>query len=172
MGVDGQDLRRAMRQWATGVAVVTSRTPAGPHGITVNSFTSLSLEPPLCLICIDRRARAHHEIPRAGGFVVNVLGEDQEEIAARFAGRRPELQDPFAGLETTSAPSGMPVFAGVLSYLDCTLEAQFPGGDHTIFVGRVSHAEVPGAQPPGADGSLPRFPLLFYGGAFQRLARP
>jgi flavin reductase (DIM6/NTAB) family NADH-FMN oxidoreductase RutF len=165
MAVDGQALRQAMRQWATGVTVVTSRTAAGPHGITVNSFTSLSLDPPLCLVCIDRRARAHGEIPRAGGFVVNVLSADQQDLAARFAGQRPDLPDPFAGLELAEAPSGMPVFPGVLSYLDCRLEAQLPGGDHTIFVGRVEHAAVP---PPPAPG--PRSPLLFYGGAYRRLA--
>lgn len=162
MGVDGQALRQAMRQWATGVTVVTSRTPTGPHGITVNSFTSLSLDPPLCLICIDRRTRAYEEIPRAGGFAVNVLAEDQEEIAARFAGRRPDLADPFSGLELGTAPSGAPVFAGVMSYLDCTLQEQLAGGDHTIFVGRVEHAEA-----PAAGG---RSPLLFYGGGFRRVA--
>lgn len=162
MGVDGQALRQAMRQWATGVTVVTSRTPAGPHGITVNSFTSLSLAPPLCLICIDRRTRAYEEIPRAGRFVVNVLSEDQEEIAARFAGRRPEMSDLFEGLPLLAAPSGAPVFSGVVSYLDCTLQEQLAGGDHTIFVGRVEHAEAPG--PAG------RSPLLFYGGGFRRVA--
>ena len=161
MAVDGQALRQAMRQWATGVTVVTSRTPAGPHGITVNSFTSLSLDPPLCLICIDRRTRAHEEIPLAGGFVVNVLSDGQEEIAARFAGRRPDLTDPFAGLEVGAAPSGAPVFGGVVSYLDCALREQFPGGDHTIFVGTVLHAEAPAAGRP---------PLLFYGGGFRQVA--
>lgn len=161
MAVEGQALRQAMRQWATGVTVVTSRTPTGPHGITVNSFSSLSLDPPLCLICIDKRTRAHEEIPKAGGFVVNVLADDQEEIAARFAGRRPDLPDLFAGLDLLAAPSGAPVFAGGISYLDCRLREQLPGGDHTIFVGTVEHAEAPAAG---------RLPLLFYGGGFSRVA--
>lgn len=160
MAVDGQALRQAMRQWVTGVTVVTSRTPEGLHGITVNSFTSLSLDPPLCLICIDRRARGHEAIVRAGGFVVNVLSEGQDEIAWRFAGRRPDLADPFSGLELGTAPSGAPVFTGCASYLDCSLSEQVPGGDHTIFVGRVLHAE---SQPAAR-------PMLFYGGGFRRIA--
>ncbi len=150
-----------MRHWATGVTVVTSRGPGGPHGITVNSFGSLSLDPPLCLICIDRRTRAHKEIPRAGAFAVNILSDRQEEVAARFAGRRPDLTDPFAGLPLTAAPSGAPVFTGAVGYLDCVLQDQLDGGDHTIFVGCVQHAEA-----ATAGGS----PLLFYGGAFRRVA--
>ena len=161
MAVEGPLLRLAMRRWATGVTVVTTRTPAGFHGITVNSFTSLSLDPPLCLICIDRRARAHEEIARAGAFAVNILSDQHEEIAARFAGRRPDLADPFTGLALTAAPSGAPVFAGVVSYLDCAVHEQLAGGDHTIFVGRVAHA---------AAGPEDERPLLFYGGTFQRVA--
>jgi flavin reductase (DIM6/NTAB) family NADH-FMN oxidoreductase RutF len=161
MPVDGPSLRQAMRRWATGVTVVTTATPLGLHGITVNSFTSLSLDPPLCLICIDRRTRAHEEIPRAGAFTVNILGEGDEEIAARFAGRRPELADPFVGLEWTKGPLGAPRFRGAAAFLDCALDAQLPGGDHTIFVGRVEHAE---------GGAAEVRPLLFYGGAFRRVA--
>jgi flavin reductase (DIM6/NTAB) family NADH-FMN oxidoreductase RutF len=160
MGVSGEELRAVMRRWATGVTVVTTSGPEGRHGITVNSFTSLSLDPPLCVICIDKRARAHAAIPHAGGFTVNVLSDAQTDVSERFANRRPDLADPFEGLELTPAPSGAPVFAGALGYLDCTLEAEFPGGDHTIYVGRVQHA---------ATLSDAR-PLLFFGGRYRHLA--
>ncbi len=161
MPLDGQQLRQVMRRWATGVTVVTTRSPNGLHGITVNSFTSLSLDPPLCLVCIGHDARAHREIPLAGGYTVNILAQGQEAISDRFAGRV-QLADPFAGLELAEAPSGRPVFAGVLGYLDCTLHAELPGGDHTIYVGRVEHAQAQG------DG----VPLLFVGGRYGAPATP
>ena len=150
-----------MRGWATGVTVVTTRNPHGLHGITVNSFTSLSLDPPLCLICIQHDARAHREIPASGGFAVNILAADQATISDRFAGRA-KLEDPFEGLDFDAAPSGAPVFRGALGYLDCVLHAELPGGDHTIYVGRVVHAAARG------DGE----PLLFYGGRYRALAGP
>lgn len=161
MTVDPGQLRQVMRGWATGVTVVTSRTPDGIHGITVNSFTSLSLDPPLCLICIQHDAKAHREIPAAGGFAVNILADGQSDISDRFAGRG-NLADPFAGLDLAAAPSGAPVFRGALGYLDCVLHAELPGGDHTIYVGRVVHAEALGQAPP----------LLFFGGRYRALADP
>jgi flavin reductase (DIM6/NTAB) family NADH-FMN oxidoreductase RutF len=162
MAVSGQDLRQVMRRWATGVTVVTTGTGATRHGITVNSFTSLSLDPPLCLVCVDQKARSHEAIPAAGFFAVNLLAEGQEEHSQRFAGRRPELADPFEGLSVDQAPSGAPVFPDCLGYLDCSLYARLPGGDHTIFVGRVEHAVVLSDRPP----------LIFYGGQYRALARP
>jgi len=160
MPLDGQELRQVMRRWATGVSVVTAGSGEGRHGITVNSFSSLSLDPPLCLVCIDRRTRAHAAIPAAGGFTVNLLGAGQDDVSARFAGRRPDLADPFDGLPLVVAPSGRPVLADCLGYLDCTLEATLPGGDHAIFVGRVEHAATFAERPP----------LLFFGGAYRTLA--
>lgn len=164
MAVDPVQLRQVMRGWATGVTVVTTRSAHGAHGvhgITVNSFTSLSLDPPLCLVCIQHDARAHREIPAAGGFAVNILAADQAVISDRFAGRT-KLDDPFAGLDLDQAPSGAPVFRGALGYLDCTLHAELPGGDHTIYIGRVLHAAARG------DGE----PLLFYGGRYRALGNP
>ncbi len=159
MAVSGQDLRQVMRRWATGVTVVTSHGPRGRHGITVNSFTSLSLDPPLCLICIKKDAVAHQAIPDAGGFAVNLLAADQAEVSARFAGMRPDVADPFMDLELDRSPAGHPVFAGALGYLECTLEADIAGGDHTIFVGRVAHAQALADTPP----------LLWYGGRYRNL---
>ena len=160
MPLDGQQLRQVMRRWATGVTVVTTLADGQTHGITVNSFTSLSLEPTLCLICIDKRARAHEAIRSAGGFVVNLLAAGQEDLSNRFAGRRPDLADPFDGLTMAAAPSGAPVFADVLGYLECSLHAELPGGDHTIYVGRVEHAQATADDRP---------PLVFFGGRYRAL---
>lgn len=160
MPLDGQQLRQVMRRWATGVTVVTTRDNGHLHGITVNSFTSLSLEPTLCLICIDKRARAHDAIHSAGGFVVNLLAAGQEDLSNRFSGRRPDLADPFEGLQPASAPSGAPVFTDVLGFLDCSLHAEIPGGDHTIYVGKVEHAFADAADRP---------PLVFFGGRYRTL---
>ena len=159
MSLDGQELRQVMRRWATGVSVVTAGAGSARHGITVNSFSSLSLDPPLCLICIDAKTRAHTAIPAAGGFTVNLLAAGQEDVSARFAGRRPDLADPFDGLALGAAPSGHPVIEGSLGYLDCSLQAQLPGGDHTIFVGLVRHAATFDDRPP----------LLFFGGGYRSL---
>ena len=160
MALDGTALRQVMRRWATGVSVVTAGSGAARHGITVNSFSSLSLDPPLCLICIDQRTRAYAAIPAAGSFTVNLLGSGQEDVSSRFAGRRPDLDDPFTGLDLAAAPSGNPVIGGCLGYLDCRLEATLPGGDHVIFVGRVEHAATFDERPP----------LIFFGGAYRSLS--
>ncbi len=160
MAVSGQDLRQVMRRWATGVTVVTSHGPTGRHGITVNSFTSLSLDPPLCLICIKKDAVAHQAIPEAGGFAVNLLAAGQAEVSARFAGLRPHVADPFADLNLDRSPAGHPVFTDALGYLECALEADIAGGDHTIFVGRVGHAQAMAEAAP----------LLWYGGRYRDLA--
>ncbi len=160
MPISGQDLRQVMRRWTTGVTVVTSGSGGARHGITVNSFSSLSLDPPLCLVCVDKKARAHDAIPAAGFFAINLLATGQQEHSLRFAGRRPDLADPFEGLALGTAPSGATVFTDALGYLDCSLYAQLPGGDHTIFVGHVEHAVAFGERPP----------LIWYGGQYRGLA--
>ncbi len=160
MALDGLQLRQVMRRWCTGVTVLTTAEGGRRHGITVNSFTSLSLEPTLVLVCIDSKTRAHEAIPAAGHFAVNLLAAGQEDISQRFAGRRPDLVDPFADLAPQAAPSGAPVLQGVLGYLDCALHAALPGGDHTIYVGRVEHAWADDADRP---------PLVFFGGRYRTL---
>ncbi len=155
----GQDFRAAMRFWATGVTLVTCRAPAGLHGITVNSFTSLSLDPALALVCIDRKAKAYLEIPAAGHFVVNLLGADQKEVSDRFAGRRPDLTDLFEGIEVRDTATGHPALPNALAYLDCELRERIEGGDHIILVGEVKDAAVLRQGPP----------LLFFGGSYRAL---
>jgi flavin reductase len=124
-----QHFRGSLGRFATGVAVVTFDTDQGRHGITVNSFTSVSLEPPLVLVSIARTTKSHDEL--AGRpFTVNVLGAEQRELASNFAGK--PTGDP-RWVEGTVAPR----LAGVLSYFECTPWAAYDGGDHTLYLGEV-----------------------------------
>jgi flavin reductase len=124
-----QHFRGSLGRFATGVAVVTFDTDQGRHGITVNSFTSVSLEPPLVLVSIARTTKSHDEL--AGKpFTVNVLGAEQRALASNFAGK-PTGEPRW--IEGTVAPR----LAGVLSYFECTPWAAYPGGDHTLYLGEV-----------------------------------
>ena len=145
----GSDLRGVMRRFATGVTVVTAQSAEGPAlGVTVNSLTSVSLEPPLVLICLAKYLRMHAELIGPGAhFAVNLLGGDQEALSRRFAGQRPGV-DPFAEIEVSAgAATGAPILTPGLGHLECRVVAAYPGGDHTIFLGEVLAAGVSDEQP-------------------------
>lgn len=144
-------LRRAMGRFATGVAVVTALDGAGqPVGITVNSLTSVSLDPPLLLWSIDRRSTSWPTFRDSASFAVNVLASDGGALCRRFSRRE---SDRFAGVQWRRGPLGLPLLHGSLSQLACRVWARYPGGDHEIIVGEVLSAE-------GRDGE----PLLFHQG--------
>lgn len=129
-------LRTVMSCFPTGVTVVATRDAEGqPLGLTVNSFTSVSLEPPLVLICINRDSNTHDSLLAAGGFVVSILAGPQAGVAARFAIRPSEGR--FDGVEWSPAPSGNPILAGCAAWLDCSIHEVATGGDHTIILGRA-----------------------------------
>lgn len=139
--VDEDAFRRVMGNFAAGVTVVTLQSPA--HGITVNAFASLSLSPPLVLICIDHDTETHRRLADGEpGYCVNVLAADQRELGEYFANMREFDASPFETEATRTATTGAPVFESALAYLDCSLEAAHEGGDHTIYVGAVESAEV------------------------------
>ena len=140
MSVDGETLRRAMRLWATGVTVVTARSDGQNHGMTVSSFTSVALEPPLVLISLERITRTHGMVECSGLFGVTILGEDQQDVSDRFGGRIADLDDRFAGLETEILQSGVPFVRGGLAFFDCKVVAKHPAGTHTLFIGEVTAA--------------------------------
>jgi flavin reductase (DIM6/NTAB) family NADH-FMN oxidoreductase RutF len=123
-------LRGSLGRFATGVAVVTFDAPQRRHGLTVNSFTSASMDPPLVLVSIQRSVRAH-DLLRDRPFTVNVLGAEQQQLAMHFAGK-PALEP--AWVEGEHAPR----LAGVLRYFECTPWAQYDAGDHTLFLGEIS----------------------------------
>lgn len=131
--------------YATGVAVVTTALEDGRRaGVTVNSFTSVSLDPPLVLWCLSRRAPSADLFLRAGRFVVNVLAAGQDELSRRFA---TPAEDKFAGVATSSAAGGLPVLEGTLASFACRTVTVHEGGDHLIFVGAVEQFDRTCGEP-------------------------
>jgi flavin reductase len=124
-------LRAALGRFATGVAVVTFRGPDGPRGLTVNSFTSVSLTPPLVLVAVAKRA-ASHDLLSVRSFCVNVMGAEQEALAMHFAGHPTPRESPW--VDGTLSPR----LAGALAHLDCSPWGNYEGGDHTLFIGEVA----------------------------------
>jgi len=134
--VTPEDFRAVMRRFPTGVTIVTTLDETGrPKGFTANAFASVSLTPPMVLVCVNRAARSHPLISLAGKFCVNILALEQEKWAVRFATRG--TFDAFSDLGYRAAKTGAPVIDGALGYLDCELAEEHTVGTHTIFVGNV-----------------------------------
>ncbi len=142
------EFKRAMSQFASGVTVVTTKHGDTPIGITASSFTSLSLDPPLVLVSLDKNLFTHNVIAESGFFAVNVLSARQWELGMRFAGMKPEIKDRFAGLNTRTAETGSPILPESLAWVDCKIWNMYEGGDHTIFVGEVKDLSVSEADVP------------------------
>lgn len=149
---DPRALRDAFGAFLTGVTVITTVDESGnPLGFTANSFTSVSLDPPLLLVCLARSSRNYAALTKAGGFAVNILSETQKDVSNTFA--RP-VEDRFSAVEWRKGPHGSPVFANVAAWFDCTMESIVDGGDHAILIGRVQAFENGGANGLGyARGS-------------------
>jgi flavin reductase (DIM6/NTAB) family NADH-FMN oxidoreductase RutF len=141
--VQSEDYRNVMRHWPSGVTVVTVLDGGTAHGMTASAFTSVSINPPLVLVVVDKRWRSHGFLLQGRVFCVNILTEDQVDISDRFAGRQGDIADRFAGLATAVAASGAPVLTDALAWLDCRLDQHYDAGDHAIFVGRVLAVGVP-----------------------------
>lgn len=145
MPIGPDKFRHALSKFASGVTVVTTRDAAGnPHGITVSAFCSVSLEPPLILICIEKAAGSHYAFGESGVFVVNVLGENQMEYSNRFAA---PTDDKFADIDCTEGIGGVPVLQNTLAALECRVTDTCDGGDHTIFIGEIEKATVKEGRP-------------------------
>ena len=154
--IDPSQFRQLLGHFATGVTILTVATSDGrPLGMTANSLASVSLDPPLISVCVDREADMHDAILQAPEFVVNVLAGDQETLARRFAD---EHEDRFDGIGYRLSPEGLILLDGVLAHLECRRYAEYPGGDHTIVVGRLIGGDA-------RDGR----PLLFYRGGYAAL---
>jgi len=154
--IDQATFRQVLGHFASGVTVVTAATGDVYHGITVSSFCSLSLDPPLVLVCIDKRVRSHEAIVQAGAFAINILAQENEHLSRHFASR---IEDKFASIAYHLGETGTPILHDVLATLECRLHAQLPGGDHTIFAGEV----VAMSSRDDAD------PLLYYRGGYRQL---
>lgn len=158
MAVNSEDFRRALGHFATGVTVVTVLRPnGGVHGMTANAFSSVSLDPPLVLVCIGYAARTFEYIPQQRRFGVNILRDHQEAAARYFAAatdQKPEEVQRL-GLRYRATERGTPLIEPCLAQLECALAASHEAGDHTLFIGRVEQAVVHEGRP-----------LLFYRGNF------
>jgi flavin reductase (DIM6/NTAB) family NADH-FMN oxidoreductase RutF len=149
------EFRRVLGHFASGVTVVTGRDEKGPVGLAVNSFTSVSLDPPLVAICVNRASTTWPRLRAAGHFTVNILAADQEGVSRRFASIGGER---FEGIGWRPSPSGSPLLEGSLAWIDATVEAEHEAGDHILVVGRVSALDVV------REGA----PLVFYRGGYGR----
>lgn len=156
MTTDSQELRSIMGHFATGVTVVTTRDKAGnPYGLTANSFTSLSLDPPLVLVCIDKKVQCYFCFEESKVFAVNVLSENQEEISRRFATKG---IDKFEGIKWHMGKNGIPLLDGTMGHVECRVVNSSEGGDHTIYIGEILNAIASGDRP-----------LIFFKGRYHRL---
>ena len=155
--MDATRFRELLGSFATGVAVVTARDAAGrPAGMTASAIASVSLDPPLVLVCVWHGAEFHQAITGAEHFGLCVLAEHQEDLSRRFAGKAP---DKFAGIPWHTHPAGVPLLDGVAAHIVCAAREAHPAGDHTIFLGEVT------------DGAtFAHLPLLHVHGTYRRLA--
>jgi flavin reductase (DIM6/NTAB) family NADH-FMN oxidoreductase RutF len=158
MRVDSASFRRALGQFASGVTVVTTRDGSGrTHGLTVSSFCSVSLHPPLVLVCIDHRSDANPAVRESGLFAVSVLAEQQEDVSRRFAAHgRAKLR----GFPFLEGRHGLPLVPGALAHLECRVRAIHDEGDHSVWVGEVK-----------ALAARPGRPLLHHAGTYGVFAR-
>ena len=156
MPVSKDEFRIALSRFVSGITVVTILGKDDrPAGITVSAFASVSLEPPLVLACIDKRASLHDYLIEGSHFAVNILAQDQEHLSRRFASKD---QDRFEGAGYREGVSGAPLLEGALAYIECRVVHVYPGGDHTIVVGEVESTSV-------ADHK----PLAYYRGGYAQL---
>jgi flavin reductase (DIM6/NTAB) family NADH-FMN oxidoreductase RutF len=161
MAVDIQTFRTVMSRFATGVTVVTSAVRKQRFGITVNAFCSVSLDPPLVLVCIERASHVHDALIESGVFAVNFLNSEQEKLSACFAGNSLERHSSFCGVTSHTVATGAPVFDDCLGFVDCRIVATYPGGDHTIILGQVE-----------AQDALEGEPLLYYSSHYRNSTEP
>ena len=157
MAIDGRDLRNAMGLFATGVTIITTKDASGkPFGLTANAFSSLSLDPPMLLICVDKGVDCYACFDESKVFAVNFLSLAQEELSTRFATKGIEK---FEGLSYSVGELGVALLDGALAHFECTVAHAHEGGDHTIYLGEVQRLVT-------MEGD----PLLFYQGKYRTLA--
>ncbi|MGC8605953.1 MAG: flavin reductase family protein [Vulcanisaeta sp.] len=159
MEISGETLKAIMRNYPTGVTIVTTVYNNEYYGLTVNSFTSLSLNPPLVLIAIDKRLQSHEAIDKSNVYAVNILPDDMKDLAIKFA--TAPREERFKGLKLRAAKTGAPIIEGSIAYLDCKVTAKYPGGDHTIFIGEIVDAQILNNKAP----------LIYYNRGYYSIAQ-
>ena len=158
--IEPRAFRQVLSAFVTGVTVVTTVDAQGqPHGLTANSFSSVSLDPPLVLVSVDRRNRTHELLTEGEPFVVNVLAEAHLNWSDRFAGRHGDVQHQFDDIPHTPSCDGIPIIDEAPAAFSCRVVAVHEAGDHSLFIGQVV----------GIDHNPAETPLLFYGGKYRSL---
>ena len=186
MAIEKDFFRQVMGHFATGVTVVTTRSEKGLSGLTVSSFCSVSLDPPLVLICVALNSQTLPYIRESGTFAVNILTDRQEHLSRCFATTSQERYEHFCHASYHVAATGSPVIDGALAFIDTRVVAEYPGGDHVIFVAQVeamgvgdqvafaNEADEQHANLIGNNGNVPledkKAPLAYYRGQYRHLA--
>jgi flavin reductase (DIM6/NTAB) family NADH-FMN oxidoreductase RutF len=148
MTLDPEQLRHAMRAWTTGVAVVTAQHDGRKYGMTVNSFTSISLEPPLISVTLKQLTHTHELVELSNEFSVTILASHQKELSDRFAGKIPNIQDRFEGVSTETLLIPAPLITDGMAFFNCRVLKAFPVGENTLFVAEVIAARGEGDGDP------------------------
>jgi len=156
MPIDEAGFKQAMSQFASGVTIVTTEHEGKLYGMTVASFASLSLRPPLVLVSVEKSVKTHDAIAGARKFGVSILAQNQGDISGRFASR---IDDKFEGVPIRTGETGVPLIEGAICTIECLLHNQLPGGDHSIFVGEVMDAQI-------SEGA----PLVYFRSGYRELA--
>jgi flavin reductase (DIM6/NTAB) family NADH-FMN oxidoreductase RutF len=157
MPIDKNELRRIMGHFATGVTVITTISSEGaPYGLTANAFMSVSLEPPLLLISVDRKAESYPFFEQSKVFTINILRDDQEGLSRRFA---VSGGNKFEGVAYHRGANNVPILEDTLAHIECRLNVAYDGGDHTLYLGEILEAETREGKP-----------LLFYRGGYRAFA--
>lgn len=146
--VSVQDYKDAMSRLATGVTIVTAHGEDHPYGITVSAFTSVSIDPPMVLVCIDNRGSIRNVIQKSGHFAVHILGEDQQTLGMRFASPQLNMVQRFEGISHKQDGFYSPVIPDALASLDCHVHSAHEAGDHTVFFGTVMHCHLGNPKKP------------------------
>ena len=154
MAIDNDSFKKALSSWASGVTVVTTKTPEGYAGLTASAFSSVSMEPPIILVCVNQSSESCAAIEAAGCFAVNILQTEQVETSNRFAFKDKR----FENTAHTPAPSGAPYLDEAMTSLDCKLVNTTLMGSHKVFFGEVQHAQIKEGDP-----------LLYYKGGYRKL---
>jgi flavin reductase (DIM6/NTAB) family NADH-FMN oxidoreductase RutF len=158
MPIPLDQFKHVMRQWVSGVTIVTMQAGDRMHGLTVSGFLGVSLEPPLVAVSIGQELTSYRLLAENAAYAVNFLRDDQRELSDRFAGRLGDV-DRFAGLTTYTASTGAPILDDCLAWLDCRVVTTHAVGDHTLYVGEVVAAKV----------NTPASPLLYWNADYREL---
>jgi len=162
MPLDPMLFRQVLGRFATGVTVVTTCHDGINHGMTANAFSSVSLDPPLVLVSVDKKANMHDMLMTGEAFCINILAEQHADWSSWWAGKAPKDGDQFVDIPYSTRSTGSPVLGECLAYIDCKVWARYDAGDHTLFLGEVQEAAL--SDDPGLK------PLLFFSSKYRKLA--